>query len=168
MRAIDCRNDLEKTSHRGSHRGGASEGATDRTFGRTQPRRENLFDGQDFVRDFNDAIGALPKRASPKQVLNMDDTGVTDQAFKGKNYRVASLMNCRADPHPQEAGEIIYLSLAGNRIAWPEFPSSLVSDAKFKDAELRQLQDESHTFRTPGGCITTSALAFQIQYVITT
>jgi hypothetical protein len=36
----------------------------------------------------------------------------------------------------------------------------------FKDAELRQLQGEFHTFQTPRCYMTTPALAFYVQHII--
>jgi hypothetical protein len=51
----------------------------------------------------------------------------------------------------------------GHCVAWREFSSSVVltvSDVTFKDAELRQLQDEFHSFRTPRGSMTIPAMAF--------
>jgi hypothetical protein len=41
-----------------------------------------------------------------------------------------------------------------------------VSDVTFKDAKLRQLQDEFHICRTSRGSMTTPAMAFHVRYII--
>jgi hypothetical protein len=56
---------------------------------------------QGLVRYFSDVIGAMSKRFSPKQILNLDEPGVTAPTFKGQKRRVASLASCKVKPSSQ-------------------------------------------------------------------
>jgi hypothetical protein len=58
---------------------------------------------EDFVRYFRDVVDALSKCFSPKQRVNMDESGVTAWPFKGKKRKVVSLTSCQTGPRVQEA-----------------------------------------------------------------
>jgi hypothetical protein len=42
---------------------------------------------EDFVSYFMDIVDALSKYVFPKQILNMDESGVTARPFKGKKQK---------------------------------------------------------------------------------
>jgi hypothetical protein len=65
---------------------------------------------------------------------------------------MVSLTTCRVEPRFQDARDVTDVSVAGTvSLGLNSLPPLFlkVSDVKFKDAELCQLQDEFHTYRTP-------------------
>jgi hypothetical protein len=124
---------------------------------------------EDFARYFKDVIDTLLEYFSPTRIFDMDESGVTARPFKGKKRKVASLTNCQIELRFQDARDVTHVFIVATM---PFGLNSLpplflrVSDLAFKDAELRQLQDEFHTFRAPQGDTRTPAMAFYVQNII--
>jgi hypothetical protein len=77
----------------------------------------------------------------------------------------------QTEPPFQDAREITDISvMATVSLHLNSLPSLFltVSDATFKDVELRQMQDESHTVRTPRGYMTIPDMAFYVRRIIYT
>jgi hypothetical protein len=108
-------------------------------------------------------IDAFLKCAAPKQIVNMDESGVTAEPFNGKKQKMASAVNCQSEPRFQDLRNVIHIFIVAMLSLGLNFLPPLfltVCDVTSKDAELRQAQDKFHTFRTPRGYMTTSAMAF--------
>jgi hypothetical protein len=62
-----------------------------------EPTRSALM-CKDFARYFMDVIDAILTCASLKQVMNVDESGVRGQPFKGKKRKAVSLASCQTEP----------------------------------------------------------------------
>jgi hypothetical protein len=58
-------------------------------------------------------IGAGLTNQSEKQILNMDQSGVTTRPSKGKRRKVGSLTTCPVDPHFQGIRDVSHVSVVG-------------------------------------------------------
>jgi hypothetical protein len=114
-------------------------------------------------------VDALSKRVSPKQIPNMNDSGVTARRFKGNKGKVISLASYKTEMRFHDPWDVTNLPVAatlspGSSSFLPLFLT--VSDAKLKHAGLFQLQDQIHTSRTPRGRMTTLTMVFSMQHII--
>jgi hypothetical protein len=66
---------------------------------------------EDFARYFKNVIDALSKCISPKQMLNMDESGVTARRFEGKKRKVVSLTYYQTESRFQDARGVTHASI---------------------------------------------------------
>jgi hypothetical protein len=75
-----------------------------------KPARSTLM-CEDFACCARDVTDALSKCVSPKQILNMDESGVTAGPFKGKKRKVVPLTSCQTAPRFQDARDVTHVSV---------------------------------------------------------
>jgi hypothetical protein len=97
----------------------------------------------------------------------MDESGVTQPDLSKR--KVVSLTSCQIPPHCQDARDVTHVYVVATMsLGLGSLPPLFltVPDVVFKNAELRQLQNEFHTVRTPRGNATIPAMAFSVQHII--
>jgi hypothetical protein len=82
---------------------------------------------------------------------DIDKSGVTSPPFQGEKQRTVSLTGCKVELRFQDARAFTCVSLLGtDSLGLSSIPRLFltVSEVKFKDAELCQLQGQILIFRT--------------------
>jgi hypothetical protein len=106
---------------------------------------------------------------SPKQILNMDESGVSSRPMKGKHKKVVACNSCTITPSFQDSRDIAQVSICST-IAFDgtSLPPMLVTCSKvdYKDQQLANLLGTFSQFETQKGYQTEQSMAFYINSIL--
>jgi hypothetical protein len=121
---------------------------------------------EEVLRYFGDVIGALKICRTPRQILNMDESGLSARPSKGKQKRVVFSTGCNVQPYWLDARDVTHVSLVATISLLCEALPPLfltVSRVPLADPMLRSLSAKFTTYQTAKGYMTTPAILFYIE-----
>jgi hypothetical protein len=118
---------------------------------------------------FSTVFAALSRCVTPRQILNMDESGVTARPFKGRKRKVVFLKHCPISPKFLDIRDVSHVSVVGTiSLGLTSLPPLFLttSNVAFKSHELLRLRDEFFFFRTEKGYMTTEAMKFYVNSIL--